>query len=152
LPNEIAARLDASKVSDATFVPIWTGDDDKLREWRLDYEKWRKRVRRDRRALALPEVYAAIIASEALHNSTKFLDGKGLSEVTPTEHTSAQEQWPRQFRCLNKGIGWIKHAIRSLRNKDTTLAGRIVGRYVEWSEIRQFELWLIAPEDNGDHT
>lgn len=148
LPDEIAARLQANEVNETSFVPMWIRDDDKLREWRLEYEKWRKRVRRDRRALAYPEVYAAIVASEAFHNSTMFLNGKGLSEMTPTEHALAQEQWPSQFRCLNEGIGWIKHAIRSLRNKDIALAGRIVGPNVEWREIRHFELWLIASEDN----
>ena len=129
-PESIATRQEAVVARSSGYRPAWITEDDKLRQWRTDYEAWRRRVRRDRRAFAYPEVYAAILASEALHASNKFLAGKGASEMTYEEREEARQRWPKQFRCAAEGADWIKHALRSLLAEDRELTARLAPRSV----------------------
>ena len=147
-PEAIAARYEAATDLPSDYRPAWITEDDKFNRWRADYVLWRRRVRRDRRELAHPEVYAAILASEALHASAKFLDGKGVAEMTPDEHAEAMERWPDHFRCSADGVAWIKHALRSLLSKDRSLTARLAPRGVEWVDLRLFEEALIPPPDD----
>lgn len=147
-PEAIAARLEGERSEPGAFEPAWISDPEKLRVWRSDYEGWRRTVRRDRRDLAHPEVYAVILASEALHQSRAFLQGKGLSEMTPDEYAAARNRWPDHFRCLDQGIDWIKHALRALREKDRALTARLVPKSGGWTDIRMFEQFLKPPTDD----
>lgn len=144
-PEAICARLKAEKSELGAFAPAWITNPEKLRAWRSDYERWRRTVRRDRRDLAHPEVYAAILASEALHQSSAFLQGKGLSEMTPDENAAARDRWPGHFRCHDQGIAWIKHALQALREKDRALTARLVPQHGGWTDLRLFELFLKPP-------
>jgi len=146
-PEAIASRLEASTAMLTSFRPAWIEDDDRFARWYADYERWRRRVRHDRRRDAHPEVFAAISASRLLFEARRFLSGRGVEEMTVDEHLAAERKWPNAFRARAEGVEWIKHALRSLLEKDRVLTARLAGHNVVWEDVRLFEEWLIPPSD-----
>lgn len=147
-PDAIAAYYAKGRPNDHGYRPAWIRDDAALQEWRAEYERWLRRVRRDRRKEAQPEVFAVILASGALASARRKLDAIGYYEMRGAEVDEAQERFSRQIRISDHAIDWIRHALRSLAHRDAKLAGRLLPRHGEWGELRKFEKWLIPPKDD----
>lgn len=146
-PEAVARRYAAGQISDQCYRPAWITDEVALQRWRAEYNRWVKRVRRDRRASAPPEVYAVILASEALNEATRKLD-RIMEEVAPTDLPEVEAKYARDLRIRANAIDWIKDALRSLAQRERSLAARLVPRHGEWRDLWRFERWLMPDDED----
>lgn len=148
-PEAIFRRYASDAHSEVEFRPAWIENDDALRSFQAKHRSWLRLVRRDRRSSADPEVYAAIVASEALYNARRRLRAAGFDEVTPDEFQQFRERFVRELRISDHAVTWIKHALRSLAQRNVKLAGRLLPRHGQWEDVRLFEKWLVPPPEDA---
>lgn len=147
-PEAIARSYAAGAAPGPTFSPQWIEEDAALKQWRAQYERWLRRVRRDRRSAAQPEVYAVIQASAALAAARRKLDKIGFYEMRDAEADDTLRRYPNAVRISANAIDWIRHALTALAERDRRLAVRLLPTHGQWEDLRKFEQWLIPPKQD----